>query len=376
MDSTTDAAEGTRFMKSSAPRQLLSYIAPGAPATRRPARGDEPYLRLELGFTPKWYREAAGVDFGTAWHQNPSVRRAALAAMRETLDRRFPGANIGTGEGPDLLTGVHGACTVAAIYGLPVIYAPDQWPTCAGPYLDDAAADRLEPPDLDRNPFLQQLLAQVDEIAALGESVRGYINWQGVLNNAHRLRGESLFLDLMTAPDRCRHLFDCVCETMLDAARRLHARQRAHAVEVGFFTISNCLVNLVSPEIYREQLLPFDQRLAEAFGCIGVHNCAWNANPYLDAYAEIPKVAYIDMGLESDLCRARAMFPRARRALMYTPTDLAGKPWPEIRADFERIAADYGPCDLVAADIEAGTPDDRIARVQDLCQELSARWTG
>ena len=363
-------------MNSSAPRQLISYIAPGAPATRRPARGDDPYLRLELGFTPKWYREAAGVDFGAAWHQDPAVRRAALEAMREILDRRFPGADIGAGDGPDLLTGVYGACAVAGIYGLPVIYAPDQWPTCAGPYLDDDAMDRLEPPDLDRNPFFQRLMAQVDEIAALGESVRGFINWQGVLNNAHRLRGEALFLDLMTAPDRCRRLFDCVCETMTDAARRLHARQRAHGIEVGFITVSNCLVNLVSPEIYREQLLPFDRRLGEAFGCIGVHNCAWNANPYLDAYAEIPNVAYLDMGLESGLCRARALFPRARRALMYTPTDLAGKPWPEIRADFERIAADYGPCDLVAADIEAGTPDDRIARVQDLCQELSARRTG
>ena len=40
------------------PRLLISYIAPGAPATRRPAAGGEARLRPEIGFTPLWYRTA------------------------------------------------------------------------------------------------------------------------------------------------------------------------------------------------------------------------------------------------------------------------------------------------------------------------------
>lgn len=32
-------------------KQLISYIALSAPATRRPADGDEPFLRPEIGFT-------------------------------------------------------------------------------------------------------------------------------------------------------------------------------------------------------------------------------------------------------------------------------------------------------------------------------------
>ena len=39
-------------------QQLISYIAPGAPATRRPSPGILPFLRPEIGFTPKWYRGA------------------------------------------------------------------------------------------------------------------------------------------------------------------------------------------------------------------------------------------------------------------------------------------------------------------------------
>jgi len=354
---------------------LVSYIAPGAPATRQPANGEEPYLRPEIGFTPKWYREAIGIDFGERWHTDIAYRADTLHAMRAELGRRFPGAGIGVPryapDIPDLLTGTHGACVVAGIYGRPIVYHADQWPVATGAPLDDAQIAALQPPDLDDSDFLGALMRQVDDIERRTGRVSGYINWQGVLNNAHRLRGEDLFTDLFTAPDLCHRLFDCVCTTMIDAAKRLHARQRASGFEVSFFTVSNCLVNLVSPELYRELLLPYDRRIAEAFGAIGVHNCAWTVDPYLDTYAEIPNVAYIDMGLESDFPRARARFPDARRAVMYRPTELADKPIETIEQDLQRIAHALGPCDVVAADIESGTPDGRVLALIELCRRIS-----
>jgi len=354
-------------------RLLISYIAPGAPATRRPSTGDEPVLRPEIGFTPLWYRAALGIDFGERSHTDPGYRRDTVVAMRAELACRFPGTRIGgiDRSGPlDLLTGTYGACSVAAIFGIPILYAADNWPNCEHRYLDDEAVEVLAPPDLDRNAFFQDLMHQVDWIAAREGRVEGFLNWQGVLNNAYRLRGEQLFYDMVEAPDRARHLFDCVATTMLDAARRLHARQRETGVIVEFFTVSNCLVNMVSPAQYRDLLLPFDRRIAEAYGRIGIHNCAWTADPYMAHYAAVPHLGYIDMGQDSDLPRARAAFPHARRAIMYTPMDLANKSLEAIRADLARIARDYAPCDLVLADIEAGTPDERVLQLLRLCEEL------
>ncbi|MBI3118492.1 MAG: hypothetical protein HYZ00_07385 [Candidatus Hydrogenedentes bacterium] len=354
---------------------LISYIAPAAPATRCPGTGQEPFLRPEIGFTPKWYRERLGISFGERWHNDPAYRRDTVVSMRGALRERFPGTGIGGTDQPDasldLLTGTFGACNVAALYGVPILYWEDNWPICEQRYLSDEAVDHLQPPDLDQSPFFQGLLAQVEWIAAREGSVRGYINWQGVLNNAHRLRGEDLFLDLMTNVDRCHRLFDCVCTTMIDAAKRLHERQRATGFEVDFFTVSNCLVNMVSPELYEQCLLPYDLRIAEAFARIGIHNCAWTADPYMAAYARVPGLAYVDMGIESDLVRARELFPQARRAIMYRPTELAQKPMDVIRADLERIARDYGSCDIVAADIESDTPDERVRSFMALCRELT-----
>ncbi|MCK4294423.1 MAG: hypothetical protein KAY65_14590 [Planctomycetes bacterium] len=355
--------------------QLISYIAPGAPATRRPATGAEPFLRPEIGFTPQWYREAIGIDFGERWHTNPPYRRQTIIAMRDELKRRFGDSAIGgidrPGEPLDVLTGTFGACSIAAIYGVPILYFEDNWPNCQRRFLSADQIDRLEPPDLDANPFFQALIAQADWIAENEGCVEGFINFQGVLNNAHRLRGEKLFYDLLDASDRCRHLFDCVCTTMIEAAKRLQQRQRQSGVDIGFITVSNCLVNMVSPEQYREFLLGFDERMAEAFGCIGVHNCAWTADPYMDDYARIAHLGYIDMGLDSDLARAKKLFGSTRRAIMYRPTDLANKSIEEIRRDLEMIARDYAPCDIVAADIEAGTADERVLDFLRMCDEIN-----
>lgn len=357
--------------------QLISYIAPASPATRRPAAGDEPFLRPEIGFTPNWYRAAVGIDFGRRWHTDPAYRRQTLLVMRSELKRRFPETRIGGIDRPDkpldLLTGTYGCNCVAAIYGVPIIYAQDNWPNCEHCYLSDDEADNLEPPDLDGNPFFQELMAQVDWIVAREGRVEGFINFQGVLNNAYRLRGEKLFYDIVESPQRCRHLFDCICTTMTEAAKRLYERQLESGVKVDFFTVSNCLVNMVSPEQYRDILLPFDCRIAETFGCIGIHNCAWNADPYIDDYAGVPHLGYIDMGLDSDLARARKTFTHARRSLMYRPTDLANKTMETIRTELERVAREYAPCDVVVADIEAETPDERVLAFLELCGQINSR---
>jgi hypothetical protein len=332
-----------------------------------------------VGFTPAWYRQHLDIDFGRRWHTDPAYRRGAVLAMREELARRFPGTAIGGIDGidapPDLLTGAFGACTVGGLFGLPIRFAPDQWPICEARYLTAEQVERLEPPDLDRNEFFQRLLDQLDWIGDSEGSILGYLNWQGVLNNAHRLRGESLLTDLYDAPDRCRRLFQCVAVTMIQAAHRVYTRQRHYGTAPDFFTVTNCLVNMISPRQYTELLLPFDRQIAREFGTIGIHNCGWNATPYLEAYAGLPHVAYIDMGIDSDLTRARERFPGARRAVMITPMALANQPALELQNDLSRIAAACGPCDIVLADIDAGASDARVLEAVEWCRRLSQQWT-
>jgi len=357
-------------------QQLISYIAPGAPATRRPASGYLPFLRPEIGFTPKWYRTALGIDFGGKWHTDPNYRRQTRIEMYQELNKRFPDSLIGSmnDNAIDILTGTYGASAIAAIYGIPIRYDKEQWPTSEHQYLTDDELENLIPPDLDQNVFFLSLMEQVDWIGEHEDKITGFINWQGVLNNAQRLRGQDIFMDMYMAPERTKHLLDCVCITMIEAAKRLQQKQKKYDDTLSFFTVSNCLVNMVDPELYEEFLLPFDQKIATSFDVIGIHNCAWKADPYLDHYAKVSGVAYLDMGIDSNLEKARTLFPKTRRAIMYTPMDVAYKSLNEIWTDIERIAQNYGPCDIVAADIESGTPDSKVIDFIELCYKISKKF--
>ncbi|MCB9784047.1 MAG: hypothetical protein H6751_13875 [Candidatus Omnitrophica bacterium] len=358
--------------------QLRYYIALSAPPTREAVTGRDPYLRAEVGFTPKWFHEYLGVDFSEKWHEDPEYRLQSWEKMSAEVHERFPGRNIGDCEEegpPDILTGLYGGCVVSQMFGLGVRYWPGSWPASEHGYmLPDEEASRLEPVDLENNPFFQGILDQCDRIEKLTGTVKGYLNWQGVLNTAFRMRGERIFMDLIEAPDRACRVFEAVTETMIDGIKRLLARQRESGQDYRFATISNCVVNMLSPKHYEKYLLPYDLRIRSAFEDFGIHNCAWNVNPYMNAYAQAPRLGYLDMGLESDFVRCREMFPETRRNLIYEDTDVADKSREEIRKDLERTAVELGPCDIGLPNIEYGIPDDKLLWVLDTIDEISDRY--
>jgi hypothetical protein len=56
---------------------------------------------------------------------------------------------------------------------------------------------------------------------------------------------------------------------------------------------------------------------------------------------------------------------------MYGPVDLERKTLEEIRADLEKVAREYAPCDIVMADVESTTPDRRVRDFLDLADGIS-----
>lgn len=332
-------------------------------------------MRVEFGFTPRWYRDRLGVDFSERWHVDALYRHETVVRMRRELNRRFPELKLGgdAEEAKANVDGVHGGLTMAMIFGVPVEYYGDNWPASRHAYLAAETIAKLEVPSLPDTPVIAQLLDQMEVIAGEFGEIGGYVNWQGVLNTSYRLRGPEILADMLVNPWLAHHLFDVVAQTMIDGMRLVYERQRRTGFVVEHATVSNCLVNMVSPEMYREHLLPYDKKIRSEFDKFGIHNCAWNVDPYIEDYATVERLGYVDMGLESDLVKAKRLCPDTRRALMYTPTDLANKPIDVIRADLERVRRELAPCDVVMADIDTEVPDERLLAFARIARELSGR---
>jgi len=358
--------------------KLRSYIPIGAPARREVTDGTESDMRVSLGFVPGWYHERCGVDFSEKWHKDPLYRYESLVKMKKELCHRFPSVSYWNEDNRDdlaTISGCYGAYVVPMVFGFPLIYGEDRWPEIDNKK-KKLSIEEIEKLDVNKvlsSYLLEEIFHQMDIIEAEWGKIHGYLNWQGVLNNAFHLRGEDIFTDFYDRPNLVHHFFSIISDLMVRLAQRVQRRQRESGFYVNHFCVSNCTVNMVSPQIYREFLLPYDKKIAESFERFGVHTCNWDVTPYLEEIKKLPKVGYLDMGIMSDLKKVKKMFPDTRRAVMYSPVRLQEVSLNELKKDMEKIYIELSPCDIVMADVQATTDDERVNELLQICKNLELR---
>lgn len=357
--------------------KLRNHIPIGAPARREVANGTESDMRVSLGFVPGWYYKRCRVDFSERWHKDPYYRFQSLKVMKKELCKTFPMIDYWREDFNDdlaTISGCYGAYVIPLAFGFPLIYQKDRWPEInpKKPKLSDQEIDKLNPDKIINGPFVEELFGQMDIIEKKWGRIYGYLNWQGVLNNAFHLRGEQIFMDFYDKPDLAKHLFQVITEVMIRLAKMVQRRQRESGFYINHFSVSNCTLNMISPETYREFLLPLDIKIAQNFERFGFHTCNWNVTPYIEEIKKIPNLGYLDMGIRSDLTRVKYAFPDTRRALIYSPERLLRAPLEEIKKDMVVVYQELSPCDIVMADIEANTPDNKIINFIDICRKFES----
>lgn len=349
-------------MKKTPLRTLAPYIPFSCSLVFQHEPADTPECQIYPGFTPAWFRQYMALDYREPWHTDPELRRRSFVEMGRVLNAQFPSLRLG-GE-PALAVGsisqVHTCVLMSDLFGQETQYHAETWPNHRPRPLTDTEAASLMVPDFRRAPVFEDLLRQMDLIARTWGPITGELNFQGVLNTAFRLRGEELFVDMALAPARAHRVLNVVFETMLAVIDAVYARQAQSGVVRDFFVTANCVVNMISPEQYREFVMPYDRRLAAHFPLFGIHNCAWRVDPYAAAYAEVHELSYLDFGFNSDFALLKRLFPRTALCAMYSPVALANDCEATMRAELQRLHDALGRCKIIVGDIEADTPPERL----------------
>jgi len=357
--------------------KLRNHIPIAAPARREPADGTEARFRVSLGFEPAWYSRRCEVSFSEKWHRDPEYRYQTLKAMKSELVRIFPGVpywDLQNNQDLATISGVYGAYLIPHAFGIPLIYRENRWPALDPKRrLSLEEIDTLEADKVLQSPVVEDIFRQMEIIEKRWGTIHGYLNWQGVLNNAFNLRGQEIFLDMFDRPELVRRFFTVITEVMIGLAQEVQERQRLSGFAVDQLSVSNCVMNMISPQQYAGFLRPFDRKIAESFERFGVHTCNWDVTPYIEVLSELPKLGYLDMGMMSNMRRVRETFPDTYRAVLYSPVKLQEAGPEEIRKDMEKIYSDLGPCDLVMADIQASTPDERVQALLDMCVDIERK---
>ena len=353
--------------------QLRNHIPIVGPARREPADGTESAMRVSLGFEPAWFTKRCEVNFSKRWHTDPYYRYKTLKDMKKALVKAFPIVSYwDLSRSDDLATisGCYGSYLIAHAFGVPLRYGQDTWPAAE---MDKLSVEQIEGLEIDQilyHPVVEELFQQMGIIEREWGQIHGYMSWQGVLNNAFNIRGQDIFLDIVDKPDLVHHFFSLITDVMVQLAQKVQERQRRSGFYINQFSVSNCVMNMISPRSYKKFVSPYDKKIAESFERFGVHTCNWNVTPYIKVLSELPKMGYLDMGMDSDMVKVRGTFPDTRRAVLYSPVKLHDAPIEDIRKDMGKIYQELAPCDLVMADIQSITPDNRVNELLEICREL------
>ena len=299
--------------------------------------------------------------------------------MKKELCQRFPSVSYWNEDYKDdlaTISGCYGSDVIPKVFGFPLLYKEDMWPEISK-NKERLSVKEIEKLDIDKillSPLVEEIFHQMDIIESEWGKIHGYLNWQGVLNNAFNLRGEKIFTDFYDKPDLVHHFLSIITDVTIRLSQKVQKRQRKSGFYINHFCVSNCTVNMVSPKIYREFLLPYDKKIAESgFERFGMHTCNWNVTPYLEEIKKLPKVGYLDMGIMSDMKKVKEMFPEARRAVMYSPVRLQEASLDEIKKDMKKIYHELSPCDIVMADIQASTSVRRVNDFLQICKNLEVK---
>lgn len=344
----------------------------------------EPRIPVEVIFNPNWWYRNYGISFDRPFYLDRRQRIANDVAMRRALHERF-----GVGD-PDpqprpIIGSQHiaGGFVIPALLGVEIRFSPAEaaWPVPINLSREKILA--LRAPDLRTAWPTNQLFADLDALERGFGHVLGDFNTAGVFNTALELRGQQLFVDLLEDEELVHHLFGVVAETEAAVAAYVRARTGTASVAVNRSIVnvdprihveSNCSVQMISPALYRQCLLPWHVKLAQRMAPFGIHHCGDNLQIFAPAYAETGAMFY-DVGWGSDVGRCSAALPEAFLNLRLSPVRLLGGTAAEARQDalsLLRAAGRTSRVGLCCINMDHGTPDDNVLAIFAAAREFAA----
>lgn len=144
----------------------------------------------------------------------------------------------------------------------------------------------------------------------------------GVLTTAQKLCGETIFIDMMTEPQKCGQIMEWIADAYVTLCRHFTEMADWPITDVHVGECSSCMV---SPASIAQFVVPATSAIARALGPVRFHSCG-NSTHLLEAFAGIERLHSLDVGGETSLRRAREIFgPDMPISIAPLPRDMSAE---------------------------------------------------
>jgi hypothetical protein len=328
---------------------------------------------ISLNLMPAFYHKHTGITYGEAYYFDPShraeVERTEGRFQHEAWGRHGvgspdpqPSPNLFI-QSIDLILRTQGAQ-----WRFPEDACLESW---GAPWagLSIAEISRLDPREAAQHPVIDAVLDQYRELRRLyGDRAdvfglkSGWMTIHGPYTDAHQLRGQGLFIEMVTEPADARVIVDKAWEIELAVQGRI---AEALGVRPRSLHIGDCSASLLSPRVYREVVLPVNQRLAAQFAGIGYHSCGPSTHLLAD-FATLTGLGSIQLGPGTDLTEAARLMPGVHLQPLIDPVPLRDGNPEEAGRMVRQVLEDTSPAPEVTLcvwSLDRETPVGNVAAV-------------
>ncbi len=345
-------------------------------------------IPVEFIFNPNWWFRNYSIPFDEPFYLDKATRIENELRMRQALHDRFGLGKGGTKVRPVIGSPyVAGGFVIPALLGLKISFSEGEAPCPVRGDLGPEDVRELRVPDIRTTWPMNLIIADIERLMAEHGYVEGDLNTDGILNTAVHLRGNALFTDFYDDPSLVCHLFQVIAETMIGVARLVRSATGTCSVAVNrsilhldpsMFLHANCSLQMISPALYSQFLLPWELYMARELQPYGIHHCGSNLHKFAAPYSQIP-ARFFDVGWGSDVALCRKAFPEAFLNLRLSPVRLFQMSAEEVREDAYGLLDKAGSrknVGLCCINMDYGTRDENVRAVIELARKGGAKRLG
>lgn len=195
---------------------------------------------------------------------------------------------LGFGRGPG---------TLAASFGIGLSSELGNTPYGERP-IDEVLAEGM--PDPETSGVIPEIRENIEAALALTPDWIKIAppDMQGPFNIAHMVLGTEVFSLPLTDPEKFARFMEIVTDFFLALSANLRCwigPQRFPNYPTSTSRICECSINMMSPQMYIDHVLPHDLRIAEAYGEIAIHPCS-GPHVFRTTLQRLPNVVYTEAG--------------------------------------------------------------------------------
>lgn len=346
-------------------------------------------LPVDIVFHPSWWHKNAGISFDESFFYSPLRRVEDERKMEQVLFDRFGDLGLGEDHLRDLpqIGAVHLASgyLLSEMLGCKIEYYED-----APPQVICAHKDTLdfEVEDAFRSPAFKRLVSLIDQLKAKYGYVVGDINWGGVLNLAIDVRGEEIFTDMMLQPEKAQVFFRKIAQVIdkfvwyiqsNTGSSSISVNRSARLFDYPVAIHSECSHTMISEDDYRRFFLPIDQEWSLRHKPYGIHYCGKDPHRMAEAFAEIERLTFLDVGWGGDVALLRKHLPDTFFNIRLNPVDIQRYSFDELQQNISsRILAagtDLTKTGICCVNMDKEVSDSRIREIFQVADSLRFKDT-